>query len=395
MLLGISYLFLIQYTGSWMPGLSWGIPVFNRPFNDLQIVLYDIESARQGFDPYTKTIDPFQLHSFYPRIWFSLANISFINPGNVLPIAGLCYAVFAAAVGSLIYRITDWRRSMYWLLLLLSPAVLFALERCNTDLLIFALLVLSIELYHSTYRKCSIPVWWTAVALKLVPVFSISLFWTHSMTAKKRWTYLFIAASLCLGYFAWIYKDLAVIGQASIPALGLSYGSMVLPYHIIVHWGLSLSLVKKTVVLLVAVLFFLAFQFSLKDDKKLSVAGSKWNSFFLAGAGMYIGTFSLGYNYDYKLIFLLMTIPALLQNYSRGCKVSLSLLVGIPICLWSNFLTVQLSHLQTGLPYISVIYWPNAAFIWIEELLNWFIAFSLLRVAFAFLPRFSWKKAVA
>jgi hypothetical protein len=55
---------------------------------------------------------------------------------------------------------------------------------------------------------------------------------------------------------------------------------------------------------------------------------------FAAGAGIYVATFILGPSYDYRLIFLLLTLPALLEltRADRG-GVMLILVLG---ALWTS-----------------------------------------------------------
>jgi hypothetical protein len=115
----------------------------------------------------------------------------------------------------------------------------------------------------------------------------------------------------------------------------------------------------------------------------ITVAGTA----FLFGAGIYCGTYMLGTNFIYRLMFLLLCLPQLQdwqirrRNTDRAGEVAELVLFGsILAALWLN-----------GSPN------GHAIFLWFPQLLDWFLFFFLSAVMMLNLLRSSidWKNPVA
>ena len=64
-------------------------------------------------------------------------------------------------------------------------------------------------------------------------------------------------------------------------------------------------------------LFFIGYKKKVKEINKLT---NQFELYFLAGSSIYIGTFIIGSNFDYRLIFLIFTIPYILNLDNNNLK---------------------------------------------------------------------------
>lgn len=375
---------LIFFIPGWVNtyGLFFGVPVFERPFSDLQVILYDLETYRKGLDPYLISSDPMALRSFYPKIWMLFSYLPFISINHYTVLVCMLFIALVAALVS-VYGSLNPKQWLYAILLVLSPAVMFCLERCNTDILIFVLLVLMVHCFHKEgWYWPGVLLWLFTFALKLYPLFAGAVFLQDKNEGRRR-LFLILSCLSILVYLFSISADLKVISKASIPAIGLTYGLLALPLHMASYFGIPLYLLKTISYLFIVAIMGYFFFKAPRTAKKESYCRSE--SFFLLGAMIYLLTYLMGYNYDYKLLFLLLLVPYLFEQKGRS-TLAKALLVVLPICLWSNFITMQLSHLQTNLPYMALVYWPNASYIWVDEGLNLLLFILLFREVLTLLP---------
>jgi hypothetical protein len=98
----------------------------------------------------------------------------------------------------------------------------------------------------------------------------------------------------------------------------------------------------------------------------------------LAGSFIYLGTFAIGKNFDYRLVFLLLTLPQL--------------------CAWARIPTHRLSSLASvSVVAILVLLWVGSLSqllaLW-DELASWIVAGLLTAVAVATVPRLATVGAV-
>jgi hypothetical protein len=103
---------------------------------------------------------------------------------------------------------------------------------------------------------------------------------------------------------------------------------------------------------------------------------------FRIGASIFIGTFLLGASWNYRLLFLLLVVPQLLEWIeAEGTTARLAtwVLGGVAFTLWSSFLSRWLSMRLTTVVFL------------LKESANWMLLFALLYLLLQTLP--SWVKA--
>ena len=107
------------------------------------------------------------------------------------------------------------------------------------------------------------------------------------------------------------------------------------------------------------------------------VVENKYEQFFLFGASIFVGSFIVGANVDYRLIFLVFTIPYILNLKSKNIKY---LLVFTYIVSFNSFLFMSEPFLDTVF-FIKAFFIFSCKFI-ILSLLSFLIGFEMNKIKF-------------
>jgi hypothetical protein len=287
----------------------WNIPTQQPAFADLRILPGAAESFRQGFDPIKENpADPFKRYFNYPRAWYIFFYTGIDQSDTYWMATALLLMFFFALL--LFPGNIQSSDALVLILAIFSPAVLLAVERGNLDLFIFFLCALALILGdYST--PAAVIVLTIASLFKLFPFFGMSMF-----LSNKRSSFLKIIASMfgtLIVYAILTYRNMIASFSYTEKGADLSYGVNVIPLHI---QNLSsdpqvFSVLSSISYLILFALFVLALIAGMRQSTNLVVTPSRHLKAFQMGASVYIGTFFLGNNWDYRLIFLLFTIPQL------------------------------------------------------------------------------------
>ena len=226
------------------------------------------------------------------------------------------------------YKIISINKKSYWaLILFLSSGPLLAIERTNNDLIIFILL------------------YWTAffsnIFGMILNLLAISIeFWPSiaaiSFIKNKKKIFFLIIIIL---FFIYNLGNLATVGEPEIGE-GLSFGSKFFSFLLsslqleyTKHYYISFILVLLTFITLIRKFQFFNLEFKKKPDELEE-------RLFLIGSTIYCTLFIIASNYDYKLIFLIFSIPYLrkLKNIFQKYLILVSILLSSNL-LWINSLT--------------------------------------------------------
>ena len=290
----------------------------------------------------------------------------------------LSAAVIAAAavVMALLLRGRCWYHGVISLFAIVSPTVLMGVERGNLDLLILALVGAAALIYEERRvgRACgAIAFLALGIALKLFPMFCVSL-----VARFSRQTFIFACVTAVMSL---IYLDLAMqyvfLIRRNVPTTFiLSYGYKVVFLgvdHVRSEAGLSPIGLTDTWVpaSTVAVVLICAVAFAVKSFRNgrgfCSVDISAAGTAFLFGAGIYCGTYLLGTNFIYRLMFLLLCVPQL-QDWQirrrQDNKVA-------SITEWGLFATVL------GVLWLNGNANGHSIFLIVPQILNWLLFFCM------------------
>jgi hypothetical protein len=384
-LLALAFYYTIFFAGLFLFKINLmkmqGIPVSFPCFADLRCITSAQDSIRRGYDPLINNpCDPSNRILNYPRIWQLLEKIN-VTQNHTLPIGIGLSVVFYLCVIIFLVPETNKHITILWIFLILSPAVTLAVERGNNDLIVFILLCLSLIGFKS--RK-ELPNFLSyllilfAAVLKLFPVFAFC-----SLFKEKKRTFLILSALLgftFLLYILYTYNDLMLIGRAIPMGVKFAYGNMVI-FDYFKQYVLGemlnvriLSNMKICVWLFTFLFVILSFLcFSRKNNHSM-YSDSRYITSFRIGASIFVGSFLLGNNWDYRLIFLLFTIPQLIrwEIENKGNLASKALWFTL-ISLWS-------------ISWLRIIKLPHHLGIVINEIFNWMLFAILLYLLVTSMP---------
>jgi hypothetical protein len=258
---------------------------------------------------------------------------------------------------------------------LISPSTMMAIERGNIDLSIFAL-VGAAALLMAQNKPIRLGVATVliglAVVLKLYPVFCAVGFARFNRRGFVCAATVVLMSAL---YFLIIVDYLPVIrsNTPSIPLVSYGYKVIFLGLDQILEEA-HLALVGTAdmwlpIVLLIATVVLSATVATWSIFRRrfwCSVADNAPGTAFLFGAGIYCGTFMLGANFTYRLIFLMLCLPQLLDWQSR---VNETIRFTVPT---ARLLTIA----------ILLMLWLNAnpAFLLGPQIVDWLLFFGLATI---------------
>lgn len=315
LLVGLVILLLFKVYGYDETWKLWRVPVQPPQFADFRLIPGSAESYRRGFEPTIKNPgDPHKRIFNYPAFWrlFFYTNIT---QDDTVWIVSVMLVLFFVSVFLFPQNITIVQ-SLAMLLVIFSPASMLLYERGNVDLIVFflcALIVLSTD--YSPVITSVLLIFATLV--KLYPFFGITVLLKES---KSKFIWLFLGCLSAL--VAYVYATFTSV-QASwgltMRGEEISYGTNVFFLHysenISNFLGVSVAspLLKYGPIILGTVFVTIAGIFGLARPSTLTASSMRNLAALRLGASIYIGTFLLGNNWDYRLAFLILVVPQLLQ----------------------------------------------------------------------------------
>lgn len=357
----------------------WNIPTASR-FSDARFLTLGSEYHAQGYDPLYDTPRHDNKHLLnYPRIWHLLFALG-ITQKHTNMIGSIFVMLFFAGIGFFLYS-KKIDNVTLWLLAaaLLSPAVMLGIERGNTDLTIFFIVSLALS-FTTPSLVPRLSCFLFASVLKIYPFFGLIYFFRERK--RKFWTIMSVAAIVFGCYLIYSFDDLKQISIATPRNALLSYGTNVFWMGLIHNMVFNIEMSSHEIVTvralsyaLVFVIAVAAFLFSFRTYKANDFRQGEFIDAFRTGAGIYLGTFMLGNNYDYRLMFLIFTIPQLVSwsrkqfiQYPYAPALTLSCIV---LSMWSL--------------EIKRILGIQIAFVF-SEMFNWMVFAGLFYLLLASLP---------
>jgi hypothetical protein len=383
LILIFSFLFIrFGYEATWQ---FWNIPVMSPHFADLRAITHLSTTISLGFDPMEHHPgDPWQRPFNYPPVWKLLPLIG-VSPHHTTVLGILLIGLFLIGL-YLPFSDLSWAQSAYLMFGVLSPAVLLGIERANVDLLIYFLMALAVWMMRRSIAWAAILIQ-TAVFLKLYPLFGlISL-----AQAQKRAFLIIIALSLGAStlYFLTSFREILLTFKNTPKSYNLSYGIGVIPKRLersqfAPYARVALILTSTTAVAIVMVGYFFGRKFDLSNDYQ----SERYLNAFQVGSAIYIGTFLLGNNFDYRLMFLLLTIPQLFWWWQCPSPFirAIAKISGIALYL-SLWHRVILRGVEWLLPANFAGSFTRALVFFPDELANWVLFCGLVFLFAPSLPR--------
>jgi hypothetical protein len=300
----------------------FGVSTREVAWLDLRVITSAAQTVADGGNPYVSNPhDPTGRPLNYPSAWLLCFRGKEFSPAFVAAVA-LGFAAAALATLLLWMKPSGLRTGALVGCLLVSPSLLLAVERGNTDLPIFALVGLSLLAVDAPRRWlgwCGVLGLLLACILKLFPVVALGLVCLAGPAALRR-PALF-ALVLLAGWVALHWPETAASLANTRAGVGAvhSYGRTVLPFALELYaraHGQVLDRAPLDVlanVLTVVVLGAMSWTgYKLTPPVALGRTLSHGEIAGLTGALIYVLTFLAGASFNYRLWFLLFTLVWLL-----------------------------------------------------------------------------------
>ena len=282
----------------WKP--TWGtltVPTDLPTFSDMRSVQGAIDAVHRGLNPQVANpADPWHRTMDYPMVWERIAEaLHFEVEADYLAFEIGLVAAFLAAVACMVW----WAPSGWLVAASFSSSILLLVERGNNDLAVFALVCLALAVPLAG----GLVLLFVAALLKLYPV----LCWPALIRTRRT---LILAVVLGAAFLFLLQDELGAIHKAQPLRAYLSYGSSSFAYAFKVMAHVTVPGLLISAVLVVAslgALMLFANHIRFVQDERFEAR----RRFFYAGAFVFLGTFVLGSNWDYRLVFLLLCVPLL------------------------------------------------------------------------------------
>jgi hypothetical protein len=307
-----------------------GVPAVEPGFFDLRSVTSGWDCARHHWGDWpVNPCDPGGRPENYPRVWMA-ASILGLGEDDTYLIGSLIAVAFFSAAILVLPRRAPLGDALIYGVALCSPAVMFGVERGNVDIALFSLiaaagLVMRRTRYGPPAASALILV---AAVLKLFPIAAVGML----ARLPRRAAVICVASvvGLFAVYAAATYRDIQTIERVLPQGDEYAYG-----LHIFGSWlGRLVGPGRMWDVALVILAIAIAIALRRRLHNHLGTGPARELDLFWAGAGIYVATFVLGRSSDYRLVFLLLTIPQLARWASARRALPIATLCGILLTLW-------------------------------------------------------------
>lgn len=360
----------------------WGIPSGMPRFMDLHALTIGAKAYQEGLDPmYSNPHDITGRLVNYPRVWQLIYRVG-LDEGDTWWMGGCLLLLFIATLVAVTPPMEN-RQAGWFTLAVFSPAVLFACERGNTDLLIFALLAVAVAARGGAWAMVAVL---AAFVLKLFPLAASLVALKQERRAAIAW--LVGALAFAILYLSFSLGDIVQIVSTTPRSGWVSYGKDVI-WLKLQAWDpaaggwlrLPGNLLAAGWMIWVGLTWWRGALPAQSGELPATITG------FRAGAACYVATFLIGTSFDYKLMFLLLALPQL-QAWSADRTGALATparvaLISLYYSLWRLLLDKLLA--AAGVPD-----WPG--FI-IAEAAHWVLYAALVYLVAATLPE--WVRGLA
>jgi hypothetical protein len=269
---------------------SLTVPSMYPPFGDIRIIQAAIISLERGYDPRVSNIGDYWGRAYnIPTPWIEIGKaLNFTNEREFLIISTVVTLFFVGICAYLLFRFP----SFGLLASVVSTSTLVGIERGNVDLILFCLLLPAALWLPKSWSPIPILL---GTLLKLYPVFALA-----ALYIRRQYHMLAVSVVLATGIFAYLWNELSSIQSTTPVGCYFAYGipSMVKCFLVL---GLPTWALATTITAIVAIALALTYFFSTSD-----VARPQQGPVFdlmLVGSSIYVGTFALTANFDYRLIF--------------------------------------------------------------------------------------------
>jgi hypothetical protein len=372
-----------------------GLEPFRFPFLDIHAVLAAAECQRQGMDVYVSNpCDTIGRPHVYSPLWIAVTP-ALLSTKATRWVGLTLDLLFILSLVSVLRPRTS-REIWIYGLAVLSPTIVYALERANNDLIVF-LLILSggmLLTVRQPYRLCAYALFLVSGLLKYYPLVLLILL----IRERRRATVaLLILLGILLIFFGMYFRLELAKALANIPVQSYfsdSFSAQNLPFGVgeILGSGFPPTLIATS---LLGALLAMAAAKTLRTVRllvrhKLDCDGTQMR--LLVIGGILLGAcFFAGQNINYRGVYFLLVIPGLVALYRSAGKMALrqfygQMIVAALFLMWEEFFRRALHAIVTlvpnrGLIYAEVCFWIGREFVW------WWLVAGLAAIVLTYLQQ--------
>lgn len=248
----------------------------------------------------------YEKHPFvYPQVWLLISKYINLFYGTIFYLL----LVFLYLIISIITFKDINKKYIYHFLFFFSPASILLIIRANNDIIIFLLTYLLIVLLkNNRFRVISFLLFLLSYLLKIYSIFLILIFFLKKKDFNIK-NYFLLLIFIIISYF-FISEILEINKIYNKSKLVASYSSALifdLFNYLNLKFKINAELFSRISLLIIAALSF-------SKLNKINCNISKENYLlFISGAIILVTSFFLSRTFDYKLIFILLIIPAIFE----------------------------------------------------------------------------------
>jgi len=372
------------YTQTWE---LWKVPTESPQFSDFRLIPGSAETFRMGIEPSVRNPgDPHKRKFNYPTFW-RLFFYTGITQADTIWISILMIMLFFVGVFLFPQKLTV-SNALWMLLIVFSPACMLLYERGNVDLIVFFLCVaIVLAMDYSGYAAAALLI--VGIVVKLFPFFGIMV-----LLRESRPKFIWLSAGCLLVLLIYMYvtwESVSAAWNLTMRGKEISYGANVFFYR----YGQALSqffsqwfgdpqvdrILKIGPIILASILVFIAGISGMRDRESMTTSSERNLAAFRMGASIYIGTFLLGNNWDYRLAFLVLVLPQLLQWMGSSNKkyrnIALAVIFAVLASCWHFVIWFS--------PFFNFFEGSKELWFIFDEFLNWMLVpgFAYLLLASA------------
>jgi len=365
-----------RYGGVYAAWLMLQIPSTTPLFADTRTVTDSIDCLAKGQDPYVvRTCDPWHRLYNYPPVWLDARYLGVSSRSSNF--IGTAMAILLVCALLLLFNARSWISAVIIFLAVVSPSLLFAVDRGNTDQLIFFLL--TIGFFWIEHQRAVAKVYLSGLlivlltVLKVYPIVAAILFLRYRNGVMKA---LLVAMFAITALFLTSGHHLHTIFENTPQRAEATFGSypffLTIFQHTVPSWRPIIEarpIIAKIGAILLGSLAAVAG----------AIYGERFERFLpgidferargcitVSCLGIFCFVFSAGANFNYRLIFLLGVLAYLVddinegvsENVSKGVPLrSLPVAILILLLLWKPFHLFFPHELLDGAVFVIASAW--------------------------------------
>ena len=317
----VAYFALLEALGGHSRWGRLGVPAASLTFLDLRNVIAAWDCTRRGIAILpVNPCDPYQRPADFPRIWLVPSGLG-IGQGSAVTLGILLAVVFFVAAVLVVPAGAGIGTGLAYVLALCSPAVMLGVERGNPDLLLFPLVLGAVVVTTRTLGRqlATGALLMVAAFLKFYPVLAAG-FLVRRATRASLAVLAFVAV-VFVAYVAATYHQIHEI-LVDVPQ------SNVLTYGVrrMTKWFANVAervtggyaWYRPWDIVLLGIAVTAAWLVSRRLRPHVATPPSDSGEtrdldLFWAGACIYVGSYPIFMSHDYRLIFLLLTVPQIVR----------------------------------------------------------------------------------